>query len=103
MATLVAVALFLLNGHKIASAALQNVAALRLLAPWQEALVDPSDQSVLRFLVRRGYPSPPDGAEEGEGLTTGCWRCRFATLSRNRFGRGRHQRDLKLDPVPQHF
>jgi hypothetical protein len=40
-AALVAVALLLLNGHEIAGAALQNVAALRLLAPWQEATGGP--------------------------------------------------------------
>jgi len=51
MATLMAVALFLLNGHEIVSAALQNVAALRLLAPWQEALVDPSSLLVCQLRV----------------------------------------------------
>jgi tetratricopeptide (TPR) repeat protein len=41
-AALVAVALLLLNGREIAGAALQNAAALRLLAPWQEVTADPS-------------------------------------------------------------
>ena len=42
LATLVAMALLLLNGREIAGAALQNAAALRLLAPWQEVMADPS-------------------------------------------------------------
>ncbi len=41
-AALVAVALLLLNGREIAGAALQNAVALRLLAPWQEVMADPS-------------------------------------------------------------
>jgi tetratricopeptide (TPR) repeat protein len=41
-AALVAMALLLLNGQEIAGAALQNAAALRLLAPWQEVTADPS-------------------------------------------------------------
>jgi tetratricopeptide (TPR) repeat protein len=41
-AALVAMVLLLLNGREIAGAALQNAAALRLLAPWQEVTADPS-------------------------------------------------------------
>ena len=41
-AAVVAVALLLLNGREIAGAALQNAAALKLLAPWQEVMADPS-------------------------------------------------------------